>query len=132
MSTPAVSWDADFLAGLVHTVAVDQDANASGATTGVHGGAEPDWQPVAGLESVACLLGFRRASAFERDRQPRGSRFGRALFGASIYLDTTNRLRYQDPDQPGRTIYLYVIGASMPSTGLPIHHWTVDWVEYSV
>lgn len=126
-----VSDDADFLAGLNSVVAVEKDLNAVGTYNTPLSGQAPDWKPstaYSGLEAEPVRIVFKRASEVPRDDREGATARGRVLFGASIDLTTTNRLKWVDPGS-GRTRYLYVDGSSR-NAHEQNHHWICDFIEY--
>jgi hypothetical protein len=87
---PRVSSDPDFLAELIHTAAVEFDTNSVGGFAGAHAGKPANWQPVAGLEEVACRVCLERAVPIEN-----GSvRMGTVLFGGDVMADQRYSLRF--------------------------------------
>lgn len=125
-----VSADYDFLAGLIHTCAVQYDANAAGGTVGPGGAPRPDWQPVVGLEEVACRIVWKASSSSESPGKPGEIRTGRVLFGQSIVADRRNRLVYTDPDT-GATDYAYLVGP-VRNAHMQNHHWIADIQDHTL
>lgn len=109
------------------TVAVEQDANATGSTTGQRGGVNPSWQAVAGSEAVPCLVMLRTATTIEQVEREGIKTVGTVMFFASIALTELNRLVYQDPDFD-KPRHLYCDGATInPHGANPF--WTVNVCE---
>lgn len=119
-----VSDDRDFLDGLIHNCAIEYDANAAGGTVGLHAGTKPDWQPVVGLESVACRIVWKRSAPTEGEARPGVVTTGTVLFGQSISADRRNRLAYTDPDR-GTVRHAYLTG-EVRNAHMMNHHWVAD------
>lgn len=117
------STDAAFLAGLIHTVAIEVDGKASGQTVGQRGSTRPDWRPVVGFEEIPCRVVLKMARPTEGAMHPADMLSGRVLFGVAIPADRRHRLAYVNPDGVDR--HLYLIGPVRDAHDMG-HHWVVD------
>jgi hypothetical protein len=123
--------DPDFLAGLTQTVAVEFNANASGAATEASGGAPEDWQPVAGLEAVPCRIADRTSKVAYAARKPGVVAYLRLLFGRDMVVDLRYRFVHADPCAGTR--YFHVDGKSRAERDTAsFHHTVVDCLEFAL
>jgi hypothetical protein len=101
------STDRFFLRGLAHVVAVQVNLARDGSVVGQMGAASPpNWQPVAGLEAVACRIGEFKPQATEGAGRPGQMTEARVLFGREIAAGRGYRLVRQDPAFGLRYYYL--------------------------
>lgn len=119
-----VSGDADFLGGLIHRVAIEMDVRASGALVGARGSSgPPDWDPLTGLDDVACRIGKWKPGPVEGPGQPGQMTEARVLFGREIVAGRGYRLVRQDPFLGPQYYYLVDrIFVEQDDRGVE-HHW---------
>ena len=129
------SEDPDFVSGLIHVVAIEYDANAPGSAgaggdNAGDGDRAEDWQPVHGLEAVACRLIIRRPKNIELGDRPSTMMEWKCMFGQSLSVDRRNRLVYRDDDD-GSLRYGYLQGKVVNAHGMN-HHWVASAYENPV
>lgn len=124
-----VSDDADFLEGLNALVAVEIDVNADGRITDSEGDRLEDWDPVTGLDALACRLVMRHPKTMPIGDRPAALMEWKILLGQGIELDQRYRLVYVDPR--GVTRYGYVQGTTVNAHEMD-HHWIINALEYKI
>lgn len=120
-----VSTDREYLAGLIHHVALEYDANAAGGTTNEYGIREEQWMPIHGLDDVPCLITIKLPKNVQIGERITPQMTWKVQFGRSLVLDTKNRLVWLDPED-GSSRYGYVQGRLV---NVMNHHWRCICIE---
>jgi hypothetical protein len=119
--------DLAFERGFNATVAVQIDANADGAARSARGVVQPDWQPVAGLESVRCMIAPTRTRTVETEYGPRVYATAVVLFSGRLAVDARHRFVVASPTV-GSVAEWYVDGAGVDEAGSG-HHTAVHCTD---
>lgn len=120
--------DPDALWAMNATCSIDLDANARGSNPTDRGGYAPDYRPVPELDGVP----FRPVLYPKGTRNvagvPEAEVRVRCLFAYPIVLGIAHRIRWADPDQPGRVRYLLPVDRSVNAALLGVY-WAVECEE---
>jgi hypothetical protein len=136
LTIPPSGPGAAFARGLIHRVAVVDDANAAGLATSLRGGVSPAWQAIPGCESVPCRVIPKPAKVTDQDGKKAVTREWHVMFGGPIFdasggrvaLGLNRQLVYADRD--GLTHLLRPRSLAKDAHGMG-HHRNVTCDEFA-
>lgn len=119
-----------FLSGLIHTVAIDYDANAAGTELGIRAGYKPDWRQLNNFQALACRCVAVGDGSVTQDGRTVAVINWVLVYADTLTLGVTNRVRFADPGSGGLVRYLHPKGRSRVEGGND-HHAVCELVEYA-
>ncbi len=122
------STDQSYLEGLIHTVTIEQDLNASGTTVGQRGTVGENFVAVFGWVNIVAFIQIEQPRRGESNDKESGTVAWTVLFGQNVALDIRHRIVWVDPDF-GVPRYGYVEGKSI-NDGNTNHHWYAEAKEF--